>query len=221
MKGKQRHRGWWIAFLSRATKPSAQSAVLAGLAGWLVVGVDARRAWWSRGCLAFDGVRAGRRAGNRVGGGLLGCGVWKCFAMAERDTDALLVGVELVGFGLLTLARAGCKLQPVAGVRGALAAGKEIHRGTCAGIAARLSRLAVTSLSRDMECTSLSIHFRCMPLLLDFSHLYSKTELKHGIHSKMPTTMDLKAVLFSALGSPNSESFLKSYAGAFVPSSAG
>jgi hypothetical protein len=166
-KDKQRHRGWWIAFLSWPTKPSAQSAVLAG---WLVV-VDAQRAWWSRGWLAFDGVRTGsrvgrrkRRAGNRVGGGLLGCGVWKCFAMAERDTDALLVGVELVGFGLLTRTGAGCKLQPVAGVRGALA-GKEIHRGTCAGLP--LGSADWLTLSSHVIWTLL--HFRCMLLRRDSS----------------------------------------------------
>ena len=164
----------------------------AGWAGWLVVGVDARRAWWSRGCLAFDGVRAGRRSGNRVGGGLLGCGVWKCFAMAERDTDALLVGVELVGFGLLTLARAGCKLQPVAGVRGALAAGKEIHRGTCARIAARLSRLAVASLSRDMECTSLLAYAPSTRL----SQQASKSDFISGVHLLMSTSIYLVPMVY-------------------------
>jgi hypothetical protein len=44
------------------------------------------------------------------------------FRDGRRDTDALLGGVELVGFGLVTLA--GCKLPAVAGVRGALE-GKE------------------------------------------------------------------------------------------------
>ena len=91
MKGKQRHRGWWKA--SCRGQQSQARKVLAGWAGCLVV--EARRAWWSRGCLAF-GVQAGgrrkRRAGNREGGSLLGCGVGKCFAMA----DAILTRCWLV-----------------------------------------------------------------------------------------------------------------------------
>ena len=62
--------------LSQPEKPSAQSAVLAdgsGCAKGVVTGVF--------GVLA--GGRRKRRAGNSKGSVWLGCGDWKCFAMAD------------------------------------------------------------------------------------------------------------------------------------------
>jgi hypothetical protein len=110
--------------------------------------------------------------------------------MAKRDTDALLVGVELVGFGLLTLARAGCKLQPVAGVRGAL--GKRF-------IAARAPGLPLGSpdwLALPYHVIWSVLHFRCMPLLLDLSHLFSKPEFISGVWLLMSTSIYLVTMAY-------------------------
>lgn len=71
---------------SRPVEPSAQSAVPAVMV----------LAAWSRG---WGGRAAQRCAGNSKGGVWLGCGVCKMFRDGRRDTDALLVGVELVGSG--------------------------------------------------------------------------------------------------------------------------
>ena len=98
MKGKQRHRGWWKASCrGRQSQARKAQVVLAGwLAGWLAGGggggakgavVTGVSSVWRR-----TGGRRKRRAGSRVGGGLLGCGVWKCFAMA----DAILTRCWLV-----------------------------------------------------------------------------------------------------------------------------
>jgi hypothetical protein len=39
----------------------------------------------------------------------LGCGVWKMFRDGRRDTDALLVGVELVGSGCHSRCQLCCR----------------------------------------------------------------------------------------------------------------
>ena len=56
------------------------------------------------------------------------------FRDGARDTDALLVGVELVGFGLVTLA--GCKLLPwpVLEARWLGKSDRVLISGTCAGL---------------------------------------------------------------------------------------
>jgi len=106
----------WLAGWLAGGGGSAKGVVVTGLSGvW-------RRA----------GGRRKRRAGNRVGGGLLGCGVWKCFAM----TDAILTRCWVVsswwGSGWSLSLAVSC--AAVAGMRGALGREREIQRGTCAGL---------------------------------------------------------------------------------------